>query len=49
MAIREWKVFLTPYEQAVDELKIKFRSIRKEFRRKKNIHLLNLSLEELKR
>lgn len=30
----EWKSFLLPYEQAVDELKIKFRSIRKEFRRR---------------
>lgn len=34
MAIGEWKIFLIPYEQAVEELKIKFRSIRKEYRRK---------------
>lgn len=34
MAIKEWKTFLTPYEQAVDELKVKFRAIRKEYRRK---------------
>ncbi|SUY46321.1 relA/spoT family protein [Clostridium putrefaciens] len=34
MAIKEWKSFLTPYEQAVEELKVKFRSIRKEYRRK---------------
>lgn len=34
MAIREWKTFLIPYEQAVEELKIKFRSIRIELRRK---------------
>ena len=34
MAIKEWKTFLTPYEQAVEELKVKFRSIRKEYRRK---------------
>ncbi len=34
MAIGEWKTFLIPYEQAVEELKIKFRSIRKEYRRK---------------
>jgi putative GTP pyrophosphokinase len=34
MAIKEWKTFLIPYEQAVDELKIKFRSIRNELRRK---------------
>jgi len=30
--IREWNQFLLPYEQAVEELKIKFRSIRKEYR-----------------
>lgn len=34
LAIHEWKTFLTPYEQAVEELKVKFRSIRKEYRRK---------------
>ncbi|MDP4088735.1 MAG: GTP pyrophosphokinase family protein [Bacillota bacterium] len=34
MAIKEWKTFLSPYEQAVEELKVKFRSIRKEYRRK---------------
>ena len=34
MAIREWKTFLIPYEQAVEELKVKFKSIRKEYRRK---------------
>ncbi|SHI04267.1 putative GTP pyrophosphokinase [Clostridium collagenovorans DSM 3089] len=33
MAIKEWKTFLMPYEQAVEELKVKFRSIRKECRR----------------
>ncbi|KAJ53228.1 putative GTP pyrophosphokinase [Clostridium tetanomorphum] len=33
MAIREWKTFLIPYEQAVEELKVKFRSIRREYRR----------------
>ncbi|HEY5562032.1 MAG TPA: GTP pyrophosphokinase family protein [Clostridiaceae bacterium] len=32
--IREWKAFLIPYEQAVEEMKIKFRSIRKEYRSK---------------
>ena len=35
MAINDWKNFLMPYEQAVDELKVKLRSIRKEYRRKK--------------
>jgi Uncharacterized protein conserved in bacteria len=34
MAVKEWKTFLTPYEQAVEELKVKFRSIRKEYRRR---------------
>lgn len=28
----DWKSFLTPYEQAIEELKIKFRGIRKEYR-----------------
>ncbi|WP_194191106.1 GTP pyrophosphokinase [Clostridium chrysemydis] len=34
MAINNWKSFLVPYEQAVDELKVKFKSIRKEYRKK---------------
>jgi len=32
--IREWKAFLIPYEQAVEEMKIKFKSIRREYRSK---------------
>lgn len=32
MAIKQWKTFLMPYQQAVEELKIKFKSIRKEFK-----------------
>ena len=32
MANSDWKSFLTPYEQAIEELKIKFRGIRKEYR-----------------
>jgi len=31
--IQDWKVVLIAYEQAVDELKIKFKSIRKEYRK----------------
>lgn len=31
--IQNWKQFLIPYEQAVEELKIKFKSIRNEYRR----------------
>ena len=34
MAIDNWKSFLMPYEQAVEEIKVKLKSIRKEFRRK---------------
>ena len=34
MAINDWKNFLMPYEQAVDELKVKLRSIRKKYRKK---------------
>jgi putative GTP pyrophosphokinase len=30
--IKNWDEFLLPYEQAVEELKVKFRSIRKEYR-----------------
>ena len=32
MQINDWKEFLIPYEQAVEELKIKFKSIRKQYR-----------------
>lgn len=32
MAIKQWKTFLMPYQQAVEELKIKFKSIRSEFK-----------------
>ncbi len=34
MTMRNWKNFLVPYEQAVDELKVKLRSIRKEYRKR---------------
>lgn len=34
MAMKDWKTFLTPYEQAVEELKVKLKSLRKEYRRK---------------
>jgi putative GTP pyrophosphokinase len=30
--IREWKTMLVPYEQAVEELKVKFKSIRNQYR-----------------
>lgn len=32
MLVKDWKEFLTPYEQAVDELKIKFKSIKKQYK-----------------
>lgn len=32
MAIKQWKNFLMPYQQAIEELKVKFKSIRKEFK-----------------
>ncbi len=34
MTISNWKSFLMPYEQAVEEIKVKLKSIRKEYRRK---------------
>ena len=34
MAMQNWKGFLMPYEQAVDELKVKLKSIRKEYRKR---------------
>ena len=34
MAMQSWKSFLMPYEQAVDELKVKLKSIRKEYRKR---------------
>ena len=33
MVINNWKSFLVPYEQAVEEIKVKLKSIRKEYRR----------------
>ena len=34
MAMQNWKSFLMPYEQAVEELKVKLKSIRKEYRKR---------------
>lgn len=34
MAVIDWKIFLLPYEQAVEEMKVKFKSIRTELRTK---------------
>ncbi len=43
---REWELFLAPYEQAVSELKVKLRGIRKQFRSKINTYQLN-SLQDV--
>ena len=34
MVNHDWKKFFMPYEQAVEELKVKLRSIRKEYRKR---------------
>ncbi|MBR0576195.1 GTP pyrophosphokinase family protein [Proteiniclasticum sp. BAD-10] len=34
MANKDWKTFMIPYEQAVEELKVKLRAIRTEYRRR---------------
>ena len=34
MTIKSWKEFLAPYDQAVEELKVKLKSIRKEYRKR---------------
>jgi putative GTP pyrophosphokinase len=34
MLVNDWKEFLIPYEQAVEELKVKFKGIRKQYRDK---------------
>lgn len=34
MSMHDWKRFFMPYEQAVDELKVKLKSIRKEYRKR---------------
>ncbi|SHH66884.1 GTP pyrophosphokinase [Clostridium grantii] len=37
MQTREWKRILIPYQQAVEELKVKFKSIRREYRKRNDI------------
>ncbi|WP_461207078.1 GTP pyrophosphokinase [Clostridium sp. DL1XJH146] len=37
MASRQWKEFLIPYAQAVEELKVKFKSVRREYRKRNEI------------
>ena len=38
----QWELFLSPYKQAVDELKIKFKGMRSQFGSKAQLHRLNL-------
>ena len=47
MAMQNWKSFLMPYEQAVDELKVKLKSIRKEYR-KRNDGKFNYELSDIR-
>lgn len=43
----DWDSFLTPYKQAVDELKVKLKGIREQYQKKHlSIHRLNLLLVE---
>ena len=46
MAMQSWKSFLMPYEQAVEELKVKLKSIRKEYRKRKGISQENFNSKE---
>lgn len=38
---RDWGTFLLPYEQAVEELKVKFKTMRAELKNGKNMPRLN--------
>ena len=42
MAMQNWKSFLMPYEQAVEELKVKLKSIRKEYRKRNELSLIHI-------
>ena len=50
MAINDWKSFFMPYEQAVEELKVKLKSIRKEYRKRNEyspIEFVTVRVKEL--
>ena len=49
MEYERWDEVLAPYEHAVEELKVKFKNIRKEFLTKGDILLLSLLQEELRK
>ena len=49
MNYEKWDEILAPYQHAVEELKVKFKNIRKEFLTKGDILLLNLLRGEQKR
>lgn len=48
MLINDWKEFLIPYEQAVEELKIKFKSIRNQFRIKNEYSPIEFAIGRVK-
>lgn len=38
---RDWGTFLLPYEQTVEELKVKFKTMRSELKKERNTRRLN--------
>jgi putative GTP pyrophosphokinase len=46
---RNWDTFLIPYDQAVEELKIKFKGIRKEFKRREEYSLIEFVTGRVKK
>ena len=45
--MNQWDQFLTPYKQAVDELKVKLKGLRKQYEVVNTRHLSSLLQEEL--
>ena len=41
--VEDWEAFLAPYYQAIEELKIKLKGIRRQYRQEGDMHRLNLS------
>lgn len=41
MDVRDWGTFLLPYEQTVEELKVKFKTMRSELKKERNTHRSN--------
>ena len=44
--MNQWDQFLTPYKQAVDELKVKLKGLRKQYEVGETRHLSSLLQEE---